>query len=407
MHILYIHQHFSTLEGKTGTRSYEFARRWVKAGHKVTLITGCYDIGGLKSAGGLYQRNEIESIDVVMVKTGYGNKQSYLRRILSFCSFCIFAILAGRRVKDVDVIYATSTPLSVGIPAIILSRFRHVPFIFEVRDQWPEIPIQMGIIKNKVLIKLLLWFEKFIYLKSSTIVALSPGIADAIRDIIKDKKTITVIPNSCDIDLFKPQNDGSAIRQQHNWDDKLVLMHFGAMGKANGLDFIVDAAQRLQTNKDIRFVLLGDGGEKHSLIEKVRQLGLNNVEILDSVPKKDLPGFVAACDVSMVVFANYPILENNSANKFFDSLSAGKPVILNYSGWQRNILENNNAGFGCDLCNIEQFIEKLLYLNLHRDKLVQMGQNARKIAVEEFSRDKQASELLCLLKKYSTPIYTS
>jgi glycosyltransferase involved in cell wall biosynthesis len=398
MHILYIHQHFSTTAGSSGTRSYEFARRWVQAGHKVTLITGCYDIGGMKASGRLFQQCNIEGINLIVVRAGYSNKQSFLRRIMSFLGFCLLSIYAGLRVKNVDVIYATSTPLTVGISAIVLSLLKRVGYVFEVRDQWPEVPIQLGIIKNKVLIKLLLGLERVIYKYSSAIVALSPGMAEGIRNVLTVPRSVVVIPNSCDLSLFETYDDGQVIRQRYGWDNKLVFMHFGAMGKANGLGFVIEAAQRLKHNADIHFVLLGDGNEKQSLIQRTKQLGLSNVEIIDSMPKNTLAGFVAACDVSMVIFANYPILENNSANKFFDSLSAGKPVLLNYSGWQRKILEDNNAGLGCDLCNIEQFVEKVLYFSSNRGLLRDMGQNARQIAREDFSRDRCAVQALSLMK---------
>jgi glycosyltransferase involved in cell wall biosynthesis len=399
MHILYIHQHFATPTGKSGTRSYEFARGWVKAGHRVTIITGCYDIGGLESKGGIYQNYNVDGINVIMVGTRYSNKQSYLRRILSFLSFCFLSIIAGLKIKNVDIIYATSTPLTVGITSLVLGKCKRRPYVFEVRDQWPEVPIQLGIIKNKVLIKMLLWLEKIIYRYSKSIVALSPGMAKGIRKVLPETKKIMVIPNSCDLEMFKPGNDGRDIRKRFGWANKLVLMHFGAMGRANGLDFVVDAARKLQAYSDIHFVLAGEGIEKISLIEKIKQLGLSNIEILDAVCKKDLAGIVAACDVAMVIFANYPILENNSANKFFDSLSAGKPVLLNYSGWQREILEAHDAGFGCDLCNIDQFVEKILYFNSHREHLKSMGQNARYLAVENFSRDKLAMQALLLLEE--------
>ncbi len=399
MHILYIHQHFATPKGSTGTRSYEFARRWVKAGHKVTLITGYYDIGGLEPVKKLYRKLEIEGINVVVVGTGYSNKQSYLRRILAFLSFCILSIYAGLLTKKVDVIYATSTPLTVGIPAIILKWFKRVPFVFEVRDQWPEIPIELGIIKNRIMIRLLLWLEKTIYRCSSVIVALSPGMAEGIKRILIEDRPVEVIPNSCDIDVFSPDVNSSDVREKYGWSDKLVLLHFGAMGKANGLDFVIDAAERLKDNPDVHFVLVGDGSQKKMLVNRVEELRLKNIDIIDSKPKAELARFVAACDISMVVFANYPVLENNSANKFFDSLSAGKPVLLNYSGWQREILEDNNAGFGCDLFNLDQFVEKVFYFNSHRDQLKQMGQNARRIAVDKFDREKLASLALSLLEQ--------
>ena len=394
MHILYIHQHFTTPKGSSGTRSYEFARRWVKAGHKVTLITGRGDVGGLELAKRFYQEQNIEGINVVIVGTRYSSKQSYLRRITSFLSFCLFSIYAGLRIKKIDVIYASSTPLTVGITAIVLKWLKHVPFVFEVRDQWPEIPIELGIITSRFLIKVLLWLEKTIYRNSSSIVALSPGQADGVKKVLTEEKPITVIPNSCDNDVFRPDMDGSVVRQTRGWVDKLVLLHAGAMGKVNGLDFVIEGAERLKEHSDIIFVLIGDGSQKPFLESKVKKLGLLNVEILPSVTKRELPELYAATDAGLVIIGNFPIIEHNCANKFFDSLSAGKTVLLNYSGWQRKFLEENEAGFGCDLCNLNQFVEKVLYLDSHREKIKQMGQNARRVGVEEFDRDKLAQKAL-------------
>ena len=406
MHILYIHQHFATPAGSTGTRSYEFARRWVKAGHKVTLIAGHYDIGGLQVDRALSLKQTIEGINVVVVGTKYSNKQSHLRRITSFLSFCLLSIYAGLRTKGVDVIYASSTPLTVGIPAMVIKWAKHIPFVFEVRDQWPEIPIELGIITNRFLIKILLWLEKTIYKNCSSIVALSPGQADGIRAVLTpdsrnrgltEEKPIIVIPNSCDIDLFRPDINGSAVRQRMGWGDKLVLLHTGAMGKVNGLKFVIDAAERLKEHSDIMFVLIGDGNQKPFLESRVKELGLTNVEILSSMPKQELPEFYAAADMGLVIIGNFPIIEHNSANKFFDSLSAGKPVLLNYSGWQRKILEDNKAGLGCDLCNLDEFLEKVLYLNSHRQQIKQMGQNARQVAIKEFNRDNLAKQALAAI----------
>jgi len=403
MHILYIHQHFATPAGSTGTRSYEFARRWVKAGHKVTLITGHYDIGGLQMDKALYQKQNIEGINVVVVGTKYSNKQSYLYRATSFLSFCLLSIYTGLRTKGLDAIYVSSTPLTVGISAMVIKWAKHIPFVFEVRDQWPEIPIELNIITNSFLIKILLWLEKTIYRNCSSIIALSPGQADGIRKVLNpdscnrgltEEKPLTVIPNSCDIDMFRPDIDGSAIRQRMGWGDKFVLLHTGAMGKVNGLDFVINAAQRLKDHRNIIFVLIGDGKQKPSLESRVKKLALTNLEILSSVPKRELSDFYAAANIGLVIIGNFTIIEHNSANKFFDSLSAGKPVLLNYSGWQRKILESNKAGLGCTLCNLDEFVQKVLYLNSHRSQVEQMGQNARQVATKEFNRDNLAKKAL-------------
>jgi glycosyltransferase involved in cell wall biosynthesis len=370
----------------------------VEAGHKVTIITGHYDIGGLLKPSSVIEKREIDGINIIITGTTYSNKHSFLRRIFSFISFMFLSLIAGWRVKGVDVIFATSTPLTIGIPAMILKRLKNLPFVFEVRDQWPEIPIELGFIKNPVLKKVLLWLEKRIYQSSSGIVALSPGMAGGVREIIGDDKPITVAPNCSDIDIFRPEIDGSDIRKKHGWDDKFVLLHFGAMGKANGLDFVIKAAERLKENRDIHFVLLGGGSEKEKLQQDIRSRGLDNIEIIDSKPKSELPFYAAACDVSMVIFANFPILEHNSANKFFDSLAAGKPVLLNYSGWQREAIENNNAGLGCELANIDEFAGNVKRLHHDGELRKEMSLNARRLAENEFSRDILAGKVLELLE---------
>lgn len=397
MHILYIHQHFAIPAGSTGTRSYEFSRRWVKAGNKVTVITGNYDVGGLGLGKALVQRLTIEGVEIIAVGAGYSNKLSFLGRVFAFLCFMIFSVYVGLRVKGVDVIYATSTPLTVGIPAILLKWLKRVPFVFEVRDQWPEIPIEMGILKNKALIKILLWLERTIYHQSAAIVALSPGMADGVRRVLKKQRPVAVVPNSSDTDKFRPDIDGGGLRRQRGWMEKCVFLHAGAMGKANGLDFVIDAAERLRDNDTIHFVLIGEGGEKNKLKARIESVGLANIEIIDSVPKEQLPGYFAACDVSIVLFADYPILEHNSANKFFDSLSAGKPVLLNYSGWQRDVLESSKAGFGCERCNPDEFTEKLLQLASDEELRSQMGRNARLTAEQKFARDKLAEKVSNIL----------
>ena len=398
MHILYIHQYFATPKGSTGTRSYEFARRWVKAGHKVTLITANCDISGLEIGKGVIQKQTIEGIDVIIAGIKYSNKHSFIHRIASFLCFILFSIYAGLKVKNVDVIYATSTPLTVGIPAIALKWLKRIPFVFEVRDQWPAVPIGMGIIRNKILIKILLWLEKTIYKQSAAIVALSPGMADGVKESLKNiNKKVEIVPNCSDTDRFHSKVDGNLIRKKYGWENKFILLHFGAMGKANGLDFLIDTASMLKEQEDIHFVIIGDGSEKDRLVKRKNSLNLNNIEFLGSISKNLLPQYVAACNVSTVIFADYNILEHNSANKFFDSLAAGKPVLLNYSGWQRDVLENANAGFGCTLYVLDEFVEKVNFLSNNKNTIKRMGENARQLAKSQFNRDILAEKVLCCI----------
>lgn len=360
----------------------------------MTVITGHYDIGGLEMGKGGTQHQNIEGIEVIIVGTKYGNKMPFWKRIYSFIVFIFFSIVAGLKVKGVDVIFATSTPLTIGIPAMILKFLKRVPYVFEVRDEWPRIPIEMGLIRNRFLIRLLYILERMIYQKASAIVALSPGMAQGVRSVIGESKPITMVSNSSDLDTFTPNVDGSRIRSDRGWHDKFVLLHFGAMGRANGLDFVVKVADRLRNESQIKFILVGGGSERDRITKQTQKLHLSNIEIIPPQPKTVLPEYVAACDVSMVIFASYPILEHNSANKLFDSLSAGKPVLLNYGGWHREVIEEAKAGLGCKQCDLNEFVENVLRLFGCRESLDAMGNNARKLAETHFSRDLLALKVL-------------
>ena len=397
MHILYIHQHFALPCGATGTRSFEFASRWIENGHKVTVITGHYDIGGLEYSKDV---QSVDGIDIIIAGNKYSNQQSFVRRVFSFISFIWFAFWVGLKVRNVDIIYATSTPLTIGIPAMWLKVWKRIPFIFEVRDQWPAIPIEMGYIKNPLLKKFLLWIEKRIYVKSSGIVVLSPGMAEGVINRLGDiQREIIIVPNCCDLDRFRPDIGGHNVRHKHNWEDKFLLVHIGAMGKANGLDFVLDVALELSDQNEIHFVLIGDGSEKQRLRDRIYDENIPNVEILDSIPKKYLPEYFAAVNISLVIFKDNPVLEHNSANKFFDSLASGKPVLLNYSGWQRQVIEEYNAGFGICQASKAEFIEKIKYLYDNKEILKEMGNNARKLAETKFSRDICSKKVLEMLEK--------
>ncbi|HIJ70837.1 MAG TPA: glycosyltransferase family 4 protein [Planctomycetes bacterium] len=409
MHILYIHQYFTTPHGMGVTRAYDFSRLWIENGHKVTMLTTTAKLepNDLENARGRFlKRFNVDGINVLAFNIPYSQVMDVKRRYLAWFMFLLTSVIVTLCVRKIDLVYARSSPLTVGIPAILSRIIKRVPFVFEVTDQWPEIPIEVGILKNKIMIKLLLWLEKTIYRFSSSIIACSPGMADGVRDVIvknKLKETpITVIPNFCETHLYRPDIDGSKVRKEQGWCGKTVFLHAGTMGTLNSLDFVIDAALRLKDHRDILFVLIGRGNKEQVLRDSVEKFGLTNVQILTKVLKKQLPPFLAAADVSLVIFADYPILEHNSANKFFDALSAGNPVLLNYSGWQRDVLEANNAGFGCRQYNIEEFVEKVLWFRHNKEKLADMGSNARALAEEEFDKEKLCVQALKVVNNVAT-----
>ena len=394
MHILFIHQNFAVPDGTCCVRSYEFARRWVKAGHKVTVITGFVDRGGLKPSNRLLDKQQIDGINLLILKIKYGSKLSVPRRMISMIGYVLLCTYYGISIKSVDVIYTLSPPLTTSLCATALKWLKRKPLVFTVMDQWPEIPIEMGYFRNKLLIKILLWWERMIYRNSSAIIAFSPGQEAGVRKVAGPAKKIAMIPNGCETEQFSISCDRDKIRAQYSWGDKLVFLHAGAMGRVNSLHFVIDAAQKLKECNDFVFVLVGEGIDKESLEERVKDLGLRNVEVYPSVPQKDLPQLYAAVDVGMVIIGNFSIVQHNSASKFFDTLAAGKPVLINYSGWQRDVIESTGCGFGCKLCNIDEFVEKVSWFRRNKAQLEAMGHKARQVGIEKYDRQKLAMKTL-------------
>lgn len=397
MHILYIHQYFATPKGHTGTRSYEFARRWVAAGHCVTMLTSVAQLTQedlAQASGRLIRRFRIDGIEVVALNVPYQQRMGVVRRTWAFLLFMVLAGWMVLRIKGVDVVYATSTPLTIGISALVGRYLCGRRYVFEVRDVWPAVPIAMGLIRNRLLISVLEWFERLVYRKAESVVALSPGMEARVRKVSPRGKEVVIVPNCCDTERFRPDVDGAKVRRARGWQDRFVCIHVGAIGPTNGLMAVVRAAERFENDPDYLFVLVGDGSERPRLSAEIERLGLSNIQVLGNIPKQKLPELFAAADVSLVVFANVPILEDNSANKFFDSLSAGKPVLLNYSGWQRDVIESAGAGFGCKQGNDAEFHEKLQRLREAPELRRAMGERARRLALDRFNRDDLATHVL-------------
>lgn len=399
MRILYFHQYFGTPREVGATRSYEFARRFVAAGHQVTMVNA-RDHSEPWTTGGLLHRHTVDGIDVLTLRAAYcdgryGTTVPYSRRIMHFIEFAIVGCWVALRIPRHDVVFATSTPLTIGIPGMFTSKVWRVPLVFEVRDLWPEGPIQMGALRHPALVAAARWLERTIYRHSARIVALSPGMADGIRQTGVPDDKISIIPNASDIDLFSPDIDGSEFRAQFGLEEKFVCSYFGTMGEANDLTYVVRAAQILQDRGDdkIVFVLCGTGKRRPELEAFCRTNSISNVLFCGPIPKEDVPGLVAASDVCMTIFKNCPVWGTSSPNKFFDSLAAGKPVLMNVHGWLRDLVEQHKVGRCVEPDSAESIIEQATYLRDHPELRAQYGKNARRLAEERFSRDDMAEQL--------------
>ena len=382
MKILYIHQYFNTPRQPGGTRSYWISQELIKRGHQVTMITTARK--GFEPG-----EQDVDGIHVVFVKNDYSNYMSAPRKVWAFVNFVRLAIKEAAKQKDVDIVYATSTPLTIGYVAMRLKAKRKWPYVFEVRDLWPEFPIQIGAIKNKLAIWYLRRLERHIYECSEHVVALSPGMQEGVIATGIPKEKTSMIPNMSKPDKFFPHEPNMEIARQFGVDlKKFNVIHFGSMGVANGLTYIVDTAKILQDKgiNDVNFIFMGVGATEPKLKKMVEELKLQNVQFLGNHPMATLTEVVNLCDASVTSFLNLPILKTNSPNKLFDSLSAGKPIIVNSSGWTKDLVEKERCGFYVDPEKPEELAEQLCLYKDNKELLKLWGENARRLSVEVFDK---------------------
>jgi glycosyltransferase involved in cell wall biosynthesis len=403
--VLYFHQYFATRRRSTATRSYEFARRLVERGHSVTIVSR--DTRMLESGrdgrpeGRVAAREHVDGIDVLYLNVPYANRYPTPVRLASFAAFTVAASVAGALQRRPDVVFASSTPLTIGIAGLLTARAKRVPFVFEIRDLWPAVPVALGALKNGPVIRSAEWLEQRLYSGAERIVVLSEGSRDELRQRgIPDEKLV-FISNAADLDVFKPAVVDEGFRPRHGLEDRFVALYAGAMARANGLDQLVEAADALRRWGDTRvtIVALGDGGERPRLEERARELGLDNLLFLPALPKEELAGVFGAADVTLTIFAPHPILETTSPNKFFDSLAAGKPVIVNLGGWLRRLVEEHEAGVWVPGGNAEALAGALSALAANPARVELMGRNARALAEREFGRDEMADRLARTLEE--------
>lgn len=392
MRVLYLHQFFVTREGVGGTRSYEFARRLVERGHEVCMLSAAPEGGGRS-------RTRVDGIDVTQVPAGYQNymhatKASYRTRLAGFVRFALAATAAARRVERPDVIFATSPPLTMALPAIAASRRHGAPFVFEVRDLWPEAPIQMGALTNPAAVRAARALERFVYRRAAHVVALSPGMRDGVIAAGKRPEDVTLIPNASDLELFSPEVDGSAARERLGLGEQFVCSYFGTMGEANDLTQVVAAARVLsQRGEDrVAFVLHGDGKRRPEL-ERMAD-GLDNVIFSDPIGHKHaIAEIAAASDACMTIYKDVPILYTCSPNKLFDTFAAGRAAIVNTPGWLSELVEQNEAGVAVRPADPDDLAEKVVFLRDNPELVRRYGENARRLAETEFARDRLAERL--------------
>ena len=381
-----------------GTRSYEMACRMVKKGHQVHMVTSKRNTSCKRR---IWREEIIDGINVYWLSVPYDNKMNFYKRLIAFF---IYAFEAGRKAIAIngDIVFATSTPLTIAIPAIKTKKKLKIPMVFEVRDLWPELPIAIGAIKNPILIYLAKRLERWAYSNSNEIVVLSPGMSEGVAKTGYPIENIHTITNSSDISLFqlnKKLNIGLQNKYKWNDEDKIII-YTGTLGEINGVEYLVDIANEFtEINNKVKLLIVGDGIEEQAIRNKAKIYNCldNNLFLINQLPKNKMPGLYNLSTIATSLFIPLKEMEANSANKFFDTLAAGKPIVINYGGWQKDLIEKHNIGLVLAR-DPKVAANELNELLLNDELLNTKGKNALALAKSEFSRDKLAQELIHILE---------
>lgn len=393
MKILYLHQYFVTPKSSGGIRSYNFAKKLAEMGHEVSIITSYQNATSSKN----WQYSNENGINVYRFPLNYSNYSNFYNRIKSFIKFAWKAFLKGRNL-DGDIIFASSTPLTIAIPAILISWLKSIPMIFEVRDLWPDVPIAMKILKNPILIYLSKILEKFTYIYADSIIALSPDMKKGIVNKNISPEKIAIIPNSSDLEMFKyEKNQSIKFRNDRSWlKDSPLLIYTGTFGKVNNLSYAVLLAEELKKIKsEIKILLVGDGIERKELIDMAIKKDVFNKNLFfeDPIPKKNLSTYLSAANMTANFVIN--IKENwaNSANKFFDGLAAGKPIFLNHGGWMQDFVTKYKCGLCMHGKNLNEVAKELDLILSDKKMLKSMSQASKKLAKLYFDKKIHVDQL--------------
>jgi len=397
MHILLIHQAFAAIDEPGGTRHHEFARFLASRGNRVTVIASPinYLTGGAAHFSNSESGQHDEKVTILRAYTYQALHKSFVHRVFSFFSFMVSSFFIGLRVKNVDLIWGTSPPIFQGWTAWMLARMKRVPFLFEVRDLWPEFAIAVGVLKNPTLIKMSLWLERFLYQHADKVMVNSPGFVKHVKN--RGARSVELIPNGADPEMFDPLDRGDDFRRKHQLEKSYVALYAGAHGISNDLTVILDAARFLKGKPGIRIVLLGDGKEKGSLQKQAATLELTNVLFLPPVPKYEMASALAGSDACIALLKPLDAYRTTYPNKVFDYMAAGRPVVLAIDGVIREVLEAAGCGIFCQPGDSKSMADAITMLAENRDRGRAMGLAGRRYLEEHFNRAEIAESLLKLL----------
>lgn len=405
MHILFLSDNFPPEVNAPASRTFEHCREWVKKGHRVTVVTCAPNFPAGKVFDGyrnrLFQRERIDGIEVVRVWTYITANEGFVGRTLDYVSFMIAAVLAAPFLKRPDLVIGTSPQFFTVCAAYVVSRLKRVPFVFELRDLWPESIKAVGAMRQGRVIAMLEAVEMFLYRKAALVVANSPAFkADLVeRGIAAGKMEIVI--NGADLTRFKPMPKDEALMERLGLGGKFVGGYVGTHGMAHALETLLEAARQLRQLPDgdaYHILLLGDGANKRALVDKAREMALDNVTFVDSVPKSEVVRYWSLLDVSIIHLRDTDLFRTVIPSKLFESMAMQLPVLLGVKGEAARIVEREGIGLVFEPEKADALVEGLVALRGHKARHDDMKAACRS-AAGRYDRRARALEMLALLER--------
>lgn len=399
MHILFITDNFPPESNAPANRTFEHAREWVKKGHKVTVVTCAPNFPDGKLHKGyknnLISKETIEDINVWRVKTYITPNEGFFKRSLDYVSFMFSSSIFGLFTKNVDIIIGTSPQFFTVISSWFLSKVKRVPFVFELRDIWPASITAVGAMKQNFVIKLFEKIELFLYDEAKLIISVTESFKDDLEKRGVKREKIKVIHNGVDLKRFnKKLNQDNTYIEKFNLEDKFIVGYIGTLGLAHSIENILLAAERTLENKNIKFVLVGNGAERNKLKKIIEKRKLTNVLMIPNQPREKITKLWSICDVSIVNLKNTPLFRTVIPSKIFESMGSGLPIIICVpKGEATKIIESTNSGIAIEPENPKLLSDSILSIYNDKDLYDQLASNSA-IASKHYDRKTLALKML-------------
>lgn len=404
--ILYISHYYPPEVNAPAIRVSQMAESWVKKGKQVTILTGFpnHPSGVIPSeyAGRFFMKETQNGVDIMRTYVYATPNKGFLKRIMNYLSFMFSALILGLpRLPRLDIVIATSPQFFVAIAGYLISVVKRIPFVFEVRDVWPEEIVAVGALQNKFIIGILERIEMFLYRRASLIVAVAKGTIDILTERGIAREKIVLLPNGINLDEFDVEVDMTRLRQKHNLNGEFLVTYIGTHGMAHKLQTVITAAEKLSSNQRIKFMMIGDGAEKQQLIRQAEELGLDNVTFVPQLPHDEVIEYYRMSDACMVPLRKAKLFTRNIPSKIYEIMASGRPILIGTEGESMELVTKANAGIAFEPENAESLVQNILKLCDDRELSKRLGRNGHEYATAHCSRNQIADKYLNHLQEFT------